>query len=275
MPLSSKVREIPEFYFQKPMRAIFSGSSQSGKTHLISKIISEQNQLFGESFKQVRYFYPSYLDESPVEFFSRDYTIISYDCGFPTKDDVLSMEENSLLIIDDQADIAVKSDLIAQLFKVISGKKNISVILVTQNYYIQGKHSRDIRNSCNYVGLFRNCCDRKLNKRVARDFGLLGACEAAENDVFTTKIHPYIFIDQTQIAQLCDYRLYVKILGNYRVAYNNEGMKGYIVQEKDFKKNFKIIDRKKFTVTAISKNEDSKKKLQPKRKNSKSDREKN
>ena len=61
------------------------------------------------------------------------------------------MPANSLVIIDDQADVAVKSDLISQLFKVISGKKNLSVILVTQNYFLQGKHSRDIRNSCNYV----------------------------------------------------------------------------------------------------------------------------
>ena len=96
------------------------------------------------------------------------------DC-FPTKEDILNLPENSLVVIDDQADTAVKSDLISQLFKVISGKKNLSVILVTQNYFIQGKHSRDIRNSCNYVALFRNCADASLNRRVATAFGLKNA----------------------------------------------------------------------------------------------------
>lgn len=69
--------------------------------------------------------------------------LVQYECGFPKKDQILSLEENSLIVIDDQADVAVKSDLIAQIYKVISGKKNLSIILVTQNYYMQGKHSRN------------------------------------------------------------------------------------------------------------------------------------
>ena len=94
----------------------------------------------------------------------------------------------------------------------------------------------------------------KLNRRVARDFGLLGACLAAEESVFTTQIHPYIFIDQTQIAQLSPYRLYVEILGDFRVAYNNEGMKGIIIPESDFLKAFTILEKKRFVVKAALKN---------------------
>ena len=144
---------------------------------------------------------------------------------------------------------------------VISGKKNLSIILVTQNYYMQGKHSRDIRNSCNYVALFRNCCDLTLNRRVARDFGLLGACIAAEESVFMNKIHPYIFIDQTQAAQLSQFRLYIDILGTFRVAFNNEKMKGYIIPESEFKKVFTILEKNNFAVKAGYKYADKKEKL--------------
>ena len=88
---------------------------------------------------------------------------------------------------------------------------------------------------------------------MARDFGLFGACVAAEEAVFTTEIHPYIFIDQTQIAQLSPFRLYVEILGDFRVAYNNEGMKGIIIPESDFLKAFTILERKKFAIKATPK----------------------
>ena len=123
MPLTREIKKLENFQFTKPIRAIFSGSSQSGKTYLIGKLLENQDQLFGENFNFVKYFYPSYLDESPVEYHELTETPVSYESGFPNKDDILSMPENSLLVIDDQADEAVKSDLISQLFKVISVKK--------------------------------------------------------------------------------------------------------------------------------------------------------
>ena len=262
MPLTSNIRQIENFNFNKPVRAIFSGSSQSGKTYLIGKILESQEKLFNDNFNLIKYFYPTYLEESPVEYHTQTDTPVSYEAGFPSKDDILSMPENSLLIIDDQADVAVKSDLISQLFKVISGKKNISVILVTQNYFLQGKHSRDIRNSCNYVGLFRNCADASLNRRVATAFGLKLAYNAAERDIYSTQVYPYIFIDQTQRAQLSDFRLYVDILGDCKIAYSVTGMKGYILGEKDFLAVYRIIDDKKLYVVATKKNENQERKIQ-------------
>ena len=261
MPLTREISKINNVKFFKPLRAIFSGSSQSGKTHLIGKILESQSKLFDDDFVSVKYFYPSYLEESPVNYHSITNTPISYLEGFPQKSDVLSMSENSLLIIDDQADQAVKSDLISQLFKVISGKKNISVILVTQNYFIQGKHSRDIRNSCNYVALFRNCCDYLLNKRVCTAFGLKDAYLAAEKEIYQTQVYPYIFIDQTQRAQLSNYRLYVDILNKFKIAFSSTGMKGYILPEDQFLTKFKIISENKEKVIAVEKNEDKKRKI--------------
>ncbi len=261
MPLTSEIKQLENFKFTKPIRAIFSGSSQSGKTYLIGEILEHQEKLFGDNFTYVKYFYPTYLDESPVEYHTKTDTPVSYEPGFPTKEDILTLPENSLVVIDDQADTAVKSDLISQLFKVISGKKNLSVILVTQNYFIQGKHSRDIRNSCNYVALFRNCADASLNRRVATAFGLKNAYLAAERDTYSTLVYPYVFIDQTQRAQLSNYRLYVDILGDFKIAYCSAGMKGYILAEKDFLAAYRILSDKKLFVIAALKNENKKRKI--------------
>jgi hypothetical protein len=261
MPVTREIPTLSNVYFQKPLRAIFSGSSQSGKTFLIGKILENQKKLFDENFNSVKYFYPTYLEESPVEYHNLTETPISYIAGFPSKTNVLSTPENSLIVIDDQADQAVKSDLISQLFKVISGKKNLSVILVTQNYFIQGKHSREIRNSCNYVALFRNCCDHLLNKRVCTAFGLKDAYLAAEKEIYSTQVYPYIFIDQTQRAQLSNYRLYTEILSKFKSAFSSSGMKGYIISEEDFLTKFKVLSDKLRSVVVSDKHADKKRKI--------------
>ena len=68
MPVTREIPTLSNVYFQKPLRAIFSGSSQSGKTFLIGKILENQKKLFDENFNSVKYFYPTYLEESPVEY---------------------------------------------------------------------------------------------------------------------------------------------------------------------------------------------------------------
>ena len=68
MPLTREVGVKPDFFFKKPIRAIFSGSSQSGKTSLIKSILENQNALFDEEFAQIKYFYPSFSEECPVDF---------------------------------------------------------------------------------------------------------------------------------------------------------------------------------------------------------------
>lgn len=258
MPLTREIETISHVNFFKPIRAIFSGSSQSGKTHLVGEILKKQYQLFGSSFDMIKYYYPEYLDECPVQWHTEIDTAISYEPGFPTVEDIRSLPGNSLLIIDDNMKKVVQSELMRQVFNVISGKRNISVICITQNYFTQGKYSRDIRNSSNYVALFRNCADASLNTRVARAFGLLKAYSAAENNVFDKNIYPYVFVDQTQRAQLSSYRVYIDILSKVKIAYNSQGMKGYILNEKDFNSVFKIVSEREKSVTAIHSNADKK-----------------
>ena len=250
MPLTRDIEKINNFHFYKPMRAIFSGSSQSGKTYLIGKILENQMQLFGSEFEQIKYFYPEYLDECPVQWHNSMKTPISYESGFPRKSDIMEMPEGSLIIIDDNMKKVVDSELMRQFFNVISGKRNLSIIVVTQNYFTQGKFSRDIRNSSNIVCLFRNCAEK--------------AYQAAEAETFSNSVYPYIFIDQSQRSQLSSYRVYSDILSKIRVAFSANGMKGYILNELDFKRAFSIIQEKPRSVKAIL-DEDSAEKLSTKK----------
>lgn len=56
--------------------------------------------------------------------------------------------------------------------------------------------------------------------------------------------------DQTQRAQLGNYRPFTEILAQFKVAYNTDGMRGYIFNEKNFLSAFRIIDEKKLIVLA-------------------------
>ena len=251
MSLRKEVDKLNNFHFFKPMRAIFSGSSQSGKTNLIGGIMKNQKRLFGEDFSSIKYFYPEYLDDCPVDWHNFIETPISYKSGFPSKNDIDDLEPNSCIIIDDMMTRVVKSELMRQFFNVISGKRSISIICVTQNYFVQGPFSRDIRNSTNFVCLFRNCADDKLNKRVAVALGITKAFSKAEEEVFQTQVYPYIFIDQTQRNQIYSWRVYTDILSKIRIAYNLNGMKGFVLPESEFLKTYRIIEEKLKSVSVV------------------------
>lgn len=94
--------QFRNFFFTKPVRGLFSGSSQSGKTHLIGEILKNQEALFGENWSYIAYFYPHLLDQAPVDYENKTAVPLSYYPGFPDKSFVDSLPSNSLLIIDDQ-----------------------------------------------------------------------------------------------------------------------------------------------------------------------------
>ena len=92
-----------------------------------------------------------------------------------------------------------------------------------------------------------------------------------------------MFIDQTQRAQLSTFRLYIEILAKFKIAFGQNGMKGYILSEDDFSSAFQVISVNGVKLLAIRKNEnktrtvpestsstDIKSDKKPKRKRSKS-----
>ena len=132
------------------------------------------------------------MKEAPVNWHETLDIPVSYHVGLPTKEELIEMPEKSCVVIDDSFDSAIQSFAIDHLFRVISGKKQISVIVMTQNNFTKGRYGREIRNSCNYSVLFRNCCDTSINENVARMAGLKKAFQAASQDQQGVKF-PYIF----------------------------------------------------------------------------------
>ena len=252
MTRSLKGRIINETKFSFPFRMILAGSSQSGKTFFAGQLLKDD--LFTEKIESVIYFYPCYLTDVPVDWHKTLDVPVTYQVGLPSKEDLTSLPPRTCVVIDDSFDEAVKSSAIDHLFRVISGKKNICVIIMTQNNFTKGKYGREIRNSCNYSVLFRNCCDTSINENIARMAGLSRAYAAAKTEIETVK-YPYVFIDQSQQGQLSKYRLYTNIFGRFMETWSVDGMKGYVIGANDFHTIFKVIfeDSENFRA-----NEDSK-----------------
>ena len=240
MTRALKGHVLQETKFTFPFRMILAGSSGSGKTHFAGRLLEKQD-LFEQNVSAVYYYYPCYLKEAPVNWHELLDIPVSYHVGLPTKEELMEMPSRSCVVIDDSFDSAIQSSAIDHLFRVISGKRKISVIVMTQNNFTKGRYGREIRNSCNYSVLFRNCCDTSINQNVARMAGLKKAFEAASNDQNGVKF-PYIFIDQSQQGQMSNFRLYSDIFSDQKIVWSVEGMKGYIVAATDFEAVFKIIE---------------------------------
>ena len=249
---------IPDTRFCFPFRMILAGSSESGKTRFAGELLKRKD-IFKENPSSVIYFYPCYLEKAPVNWHHTLNIPVSYQIGLPTKQDLVSLPQRACVVIDDCYDSAIKSSSVDHLFRVISGKKKISVIIMTQNNFSKGKYGREIRNSCNFAVLFRNCCDASINENVARMAGLKKAYDAASHDLEGV-MYPHILLDQSQQGQLSPYRLYTNIFDRFRVAYSINGMKGYVVGAPDFESVFQVISDSK-TFSAKVNGKDSRREL--------------
>jgi len=231
---------IPDTRFCFPFRMILAGSSESGKTRFAGSLL-KRNDIFMENPKSVTYYYPCYLEQAPVNWHNTLSIPVNYQIGLPTKEDLTKLPKRSCVVIDDSYDSAIKSSAVDHLFRVISGKKQISVIIMTQNNFSKGKYGREIRNSCNFAVLFRNCCDASINENVARMAGLKKAYDAASLDL-EGQMYPHMVLDQSQKGQLSPFRLFTNIFDEYKIAYSVHGMKGYVIGAPDFKSVYNVIE---------------------------------
>ena len=226
-----------------PFRSIFAGSSQSGKTHVAGRLC-ENFHLFEGKPKRIIYYYPRYLREKPVNWdTSLNIQIpLQFTTDIPTQDDIDELENDTLLVLDDLYDKAVNSECIDHLFRVTSGKRNLSVMIMTQNSYAQGRYARDIRNSCNMQVLLRNCLDTSINLRVCRALGLEKAYKAAEEETRFEK-YPYFLINQSPKAHRSNFRLFTDIFAENPICWSVNGMKSYIISENDFRRYMEIKEK--------------------------------
>jgi len=82
-----------------------------------------------------------------------------YHEGVPRNFDGGGCGKTCLVIVDDLNDVYSKQ--VCDLFTIGSLHRNISVILITRNLFLQGRYCRDISLNARYMVVFINVRDKK------------------------------------------------------------------------------------------------------------------
>jgi hypothetical protein len=175
---------------------MLAGPTQSGKTSLIKTILKQNKQLISPTITKIYYCYSKW--QYKYDLIKQEDDNIEFIEGLPDSD-IFDSKSNNLLILDDLMSSCEKDDSILNLFTTNSHQVNISVFLITQNLFSQGKYSRTISLNSHYMIIMNNPRDKLQIEVLARQMFpnkskfLVEAYEDATNLEYG-----YLFIDLHQ-----------------------------------------------------------------------------
>ena len=199
-----------ETNFPEIWRVFISGSSSAGKTHFAKQLLLAN--LF--NVKRIYYFHPDIQETFPIDWCNDFDTKIVCQAGLPTLDDISHMPPHSVIVLDDLFTEVAQSKLMSYLFRVLSSKKKLHVIVMTQRYYAEGSQGLNIRNCSNFHILMSNA-DARTNMRVAFSMDLEKDIRKAI-EVNKSKLYPYIAIDRTNQARVNGLMVYTDFIGEVK-----------------------------------------------------------
>ena len=163
---------------------------------------------------------------------------IMYQSGLPSREDLHLIPSKSVIVIDDLYEEVCKSSDISYLFRVLSGKRQLHVIIMTQRYCAEGSSGLTLRNSSN-IHVLMNNVDVRANNYVCNIMGLKKEHEIAVKSL-SESLYPAIVIDRSNEARVSGLQLYTDIFNRYRKVVFNR-MISYVVNAEDFDTYFKKI----------------------------------
>ena len=182
--------------FKHPFTCMMAGPSQSGKSTLLAKILTYNKVMITPQPDCILYCYSRWSDGfNQLKYLS---PTIEFKQGLP-EIETLNVENNNLLILDDLMSEAEKSRAMLELFTTDSHHANISVFLISQNLFSQGKFSRTISLNCQYMIVFNNPRDKAQIHALSRQMYPTNPPFLIEcyEDATSTKFG-YLFLDLTQ-----------------------------------------------------------------------------
>jgi len=150
--------------FKHPSTFLVSGSTQSGKTRFILRMLDAvRDELFFETpIKRVLYCYSEYQS-----IFDKYRSFVQFHKGLPAENNkIFDGKWPSLLILDDL--MGSVNSFVADIFTKISHHCNLSVVYVCQNLFDKNKYHRTISLNAHYIVLLRNARDTQPVANLAR-----------------------------------------------------------------------------------------------------------
>jgi len=157
--------EKNQYVFFHPFRCFIAGPTFSGKSKLIEKIVLNRDKIIDKKIEKIFICY-----KTP----NNSYDLFKYmDIDVEMNEGLLDFNEldtkkNNLVILDDLMSVCKDSNEVLNLFTVDSHHRNISVFLVSQNLYTQGKCAREISLNASNLVIFKNPRDKTQVSILAR-----------------------------------------------------------------------------------------------------------
>lgn len=152
------------FIFNHPFSLIVAGPSRCGKTYWVINLLLNAAERIIPTPTKIVYCYSHW--QPKYEVLKKRIDGVEWHEGMPTKP-YLDEISNAILILDDLMAESVNNDQLMSIFTERSHHQNISVILLMQNLYHQGKNSVSIARNTQYMVLFKNPRDRHEIKTLA------------------------------------------------------------------------------------------------------------
>ena len=215
-------------------RVFISGCSASGKTYFAHQLL--QSNLI--QYERVYYYHPDFHEQAPVTWHESLEKPVLYHPGIPSLEELLEIPEKSVLVFDDLMSQCCESKQIDYLFRVLSSKRKLNVIIMTQRYFSNGKCGLSIRNSSNYHVLLRNA-DARTNLLVANAMQLKPEITRAQTEN-KARLYPYIFIDRTNEARVKNLQIFTDIFSCHKEVIIGS-MKYFLISESDFNQQYHCV----------------------------------
>lgn len=201
-----------------PFTCVIAGPSKSGKTNLLTEIISKNERLIRPRIGRIVYCFSVWQPE--FEKLEKKHGVEFHQGMCDVS--VLRSDENNLIIYDDLMDECAVDKSILDLFTKGSHHMNISVIVLTQNVFSKGKNNRTISLNTQYLILFNNPRDRSQIGFMARQ--MYPEAPRFLQDAYrdaATRPHGYIFVDNNQQTPE-ELRVQSNITARVRTVYNKK-----------------------------------------------------
>jgi hypothetical protein len=176
---------------------IIAGATGSGKTQFLTNLLLEADQHFDKPIQRLVYCYGAYIPDTFAKLRTKYPKLETYE-GVETN---LNFDRrlNNLLVLDDLMSDSAKSDEVSHYFTRGSHHLNLTVILLTQNFFHQGVVARTINRNAHYVVKFKDPRDNSQISALARQIypGRSGILTESFKDA-TERPHGYLLMDFRQ-----------------------------------------------------------------------------
>ena len=181
------------FKFRHPFTCLVSGPTQSGKTHFVLEMLKNMRAMIEPQPTRVIWCYG--VEQDKLGELPDNVILAEGKEGL----DLIDKTERNLIILDDLMEECGDAKEISELFTKGSHHRNLSVIMIVQNLFHQGKIMRTVSLNSHYIVLFKNPRDAAQVRHLGCQLFpgqtkfLVDAYKQATN-----RPHGYLLLDLTQ-----------------------------------------------------------------------------